>query len=402
MKGNLINSVLFTFLLMAGACTNHTADNHATYTCSMHPAVVADAPGRCPVCGMDLVPMARRAEEAQIPKELAQLLKSGSNGIIASIKTIKPQFKSVVITTDATGTVTYDARRIHTISARVAGRIEKSHLKYEYQEVKKGQKVADIYSPELLTAGRELLYLLQRDPDNGALIDAAMKKLRLLGMSDSQIKTLQQQHALPKTFSVYSPYDGFVISAPSTSTQAGQRDNDMDPTLKKGFVREGDYVDTGETLFRVVDTNALRISLDVPASWSATILEGDSVDLTFDHGATETATIDLVQPYFEPDRNFLKVRVVTNNTAHLHVGQLVTATLSMRSRESLWLPREAVIDLGNSKTVFVSDGAVLRPKKVVTGAVSKNEIEIRGGLVTSDEVAANAQFLTGSETIIKP
>lgn len=407
MKENWRNSLLFVVLLIAGACGKPTAEDAATYTCPMHPSVVADAPGTCPLCGMDLVRTTRHGEETEITRELAPLLKSPNEAVIASIKTIRPEFKSVVVTAEATGTVTYDPRKLYTIPARIGGRMEKVYLRYEFQKVKKGQKVADIYSPELITAQREFLYLLANDSENEALVQAATTRLQLLGMQDFQIRDLQRRGAVVNTFSIHSPYDGFVISNGDGQDLASASTEGVDGAGQGArgtatLVREGDYVAGGQTLFRIANTSAMRISLDIPASWSAMIHEGDTVELNLDNGAKQTATIDLVQPFFNASENFMRVRVYTHDASRLHVGQLVDATVSLGRRESLWLPKESVIDLGLDKVAFVREGAVMRPKIVMTGITSGNEIEIRSGLVTSDEVAANAQFLTGSESFIKP
>src|SRR5690606_28561843 len=113
---------------------------------------------------------------------------------------------------EAQGIVTYDTRNIYTIPSQIGGRLEKVFLKYPFQTVKKGQKVAEIYSPELLTAQRELLFLLENDSQNEALIKGARERLRLLGASESQINYLVQKRQPQNTFSIYSPYNGYVIA----------------------------------------------------------------------------------------------------------------------------------------------------------------------------------------------
>ena len=151
MKRSLKNS-LFVLLIIFSACdskeTTHVDD---TYTCPMHPTVISDRPGSCPVCGMDLVRKARSGEEVEITEDLSRLLKSPNEIVVASIKTIRGEYKSMPLFVEAQGVVTYDTRHIHTIPARVGGRLERVYLTYAFQRVSKGQKIADIYSPELLT-----------------------------------------------------------------------------------------------------------------------------------------------------------------------------------------------------------------------------------------------------------
>ena len=134
---------------------------------------------------MDLVRKARPGEELEITKDLANVIKAPNQSVVSSIKTTKPVYKSVPLSVEAVGIVTYDTRNIYTISARVSGRLEKIYLKYEFQPLRKGQKIAEIYSPELITAQRELLYLIENDPGNDDLIESAKSRLMLLGFSTS-------------------------------------------------------------------------------------------------------------------------------------------------------------------------------------------------------------------------
>src|SRR5687768_13171285 len=131
MKRNLRNSLFALLILFAAACnTEETSQGDDTYTCPMHPTVISDRSGSCPVCGMDLVRKARAGEEVEITDDLSKLLKSPNESVVASIKTIKGEYKSVDVSVEAQGVVTYDTRNIYTIPARVGGRLEKIYLKY--------------------------------------------------------------------------------------------------------------------------------------------------------------------------------------------------------------------------------------------------------------------------------
>ena len=415
---------LFGLLIMLVGCnTSETAHTHDTYTCPMHPTVISDQPGTCPVCGMDLVRKALQGEEVKITEDLSKLLKSPNQVIVASIETIKGDFKSVPVTVQAQGVVTYDTRNIYTIPARVGGRLEKIALKYTFQEVSKGQKIAEIYSPELITAQRELLFVLEHDSENQSLISGAKTKLELLGMSTNQINALVKRKEASNTISVYSPYSGYLISGQATSTataapsaessgmEDGMRASTSSPASSQGqiqttptgsLVREGDYVTAGQTLFTVVNNNALRIELNLPSAYNGSVTKGSKVELRFGKEHVKTATVDFVQPFFGEGEDFVKIRVYTHETEGLHIGHLVNATLHLNAREALWLPKEAVLMLGIQKVVFVKDGGVFKPKAVTTGLSSNGMIEIKDGLASSDEVASNAQFLVDSESFIKP
>lgn len=412
-------------LFFATSCSNGDAAHNDTYTCPMHPTVISDRPGSCPVCGMDLVRKARPGEEIKITEDLSRLLKSPNEVVVASIRTIRGEFKSVPVSLEATGVVTYDTRNIYSIPARVGGRLEKVYLKYAFQQVRKGQRVAEIYSPELVTAQRELLFLLENDPENEQLIHASRNKLELLGLTPSQVNTVVNNREAQTTFAIYSPYNGYVITggtapsvpsamSPAASTGGGMNDMGGAPASTTAqpasppsraaspLVREGDYVSAGEALFQIVNTSALRIELDVPGSDGGSVSRGDTVTLITGESKQRMASVDFVQPFFSEGENFTKVRVYTKETEGLQIGQLVKAMISVRRSESLWVPREAVLELGTQQVVFIKDKEVLRPKTITTGIRSGGLVEIKSGLASSEEIAANAHYLVDSESFIKP
>jgi membrane fusion protein, copper/silver efflux system len=430
MKKNWRNKIapsgLFFVLLFALACNKN--DDHAehadTYTCPMHPTVISDKPGTCPVCGMDLVRKAREGEEVEITEDLARLIKSPNEAIIASIKTIKGEYKSQSVKIDAQGIVTYDTRSLFTIPAKVGGRLDKVYLRYNFQPVKKGQKVAEIYSPELVTVQRELLFLLENDGRNESLIKATKERLQLLGASDAQINSVIQKREPTNSFAIYSPHHGYVIpetqpapvapmlsSSPSSGGMGdGMSGSSASPTQRAtsssvpggtDLIREGSYVSTGQTLFRIINTSALRVELNLPAASASSIKKGTNVTLDFENGDSTSATVDFIQPFFNEGQEFVTIRVFTKHSEKLHIGHLVRAHFATSTVEALWIPKEALVDLGVDKVVFIKEKKVFKPKKVVIGAKTGNVIEIRQGLSSSDEIAANAQYLIDSESFIK-
>ena len=195
MRNNLRNNIhwIAFLLLVLASCKgkeSHSANGGEQYTCTMHPQVVQDKPGLCPICGMDLVRKSRPGKEVKITKELSYLLKPTNVLVTSSIRTITPVQKAVEVKTEAKGVITHDTRKIATISARFGGRIEKLYVRYNLQPIQKGQKILEIYSPELVTVQRELIYLLQSDAGNSQLIELSRRKLKLLGLSESQINQL--------------------------------------------------------------------------------------------------------------------------------------------------------------------------------------------------------------------
>ncbi|MBN8651526.1 MAG: efflux RND transporter periplasmic adaptor subunit [Cytophagales bacterium] len=415
--------MLLTLLLVSACSPDKQAENADTYICPMHPTVVSDRPSTCPVCGMDLVRKARAGEEVEITEDLARLIKSPNEVVIASIKTVKAEYKSLAVTVQAQGVVTYDTRYVYNIPTRIGGRLEKVYLKYAFQPVRKGQKVADIYSPELLTAQRELLYLTENDKSNEELIRSAKSKLLLLGASEKQVDEIMARKEPVYTFSIFSGYDGYIISdnqqapamvtasSPATSSMGGgmgdagmgstpQTAAPSTPQPNAELIREGGYVTTGQPLFKVVNTSALRVELNLALAQAGSVKAGDKILLDLGNGKTEEAKVDFVQPFFSEGEEFIKVRVYVRNT-ELRIGQLVSATLQFQTSEALWLPKEAILDLGVEKIAFVKERGVFKPKKIITGIRFNGSIEVKQGLASSDEVASNAQYMVDSESFIK-
>ena len=401
------------------------ADHPDTYTCSMHPTVISDKPGTCPICGMELVRQARPGEELKITEDLALLIKSPSESVLSSVKTIKVENKSISLVVAAQGVVTYDTRNIHTIPSRVGGRLEKIYLKYAFQPVKKGQKVADIYSPEVVTAQRELLYLVENDPNNSELIESGKTKLLLLGISEGQLTNLISRKEAFSTLTIYSPYNGYLVadyqnpsalspiakmgSAPLAMNDAadGMSASSSPPSsyVEKASgvpIREGEYVGAGQTLFKVVSKSSLLVELDLPLSQATTIKVGDEAELDFGKLQSQKVSIDFTQPFVSENEEFVKLRIYLKDRKDLAVGQLVTASIHPKTVESLWVPKQSILDLGLDHIVFIKEDASFKPKKISAGLRFDNWVEITGGLSASDEIAINAQFMVDSESFIKP
>lgn len=416
-RNNIVTAFVLLGLLMT-ACSNHKHAGQAdTYTCPMHPTVVSDKQGVCPVCGMDLVRKAREGEEVKISEDLAKIIKSPNEVVASKIKTIKPAYKAMDGSVDAVGIVTYDSRNLYTISARTGGRLERVYIKYPFQKVSKGQKIVEIYSPELVAAQRELLFLLGSDAGNKELIDGARNKLQLLGFSNTQIDELVRGKEPSLTVSIYSPYNGYVVkegqnapaTAPSSATAsgmgamaAGSNSQVSTPTPESSteLTRVGSYVSAGQTIFKIVNTSSLFVELNLLASGAGLVKTHGDIFLDLGSGNSVKEKIDLVQPFVDRGQEFTKLRVYMGND-NIQIGTLVKATVPVSYPETLWVPKEAIVDLGVDQVVFVKDREVFRGRKVQTGIRSEGWIEIRNGLASSDDLAANAQYLVDSESFIK-
>jgi len=358
----------------------------------MHPTVVRDEAGPCPVCGMALVLKGVVGEELKITEERHYLPKPVKVAAISSIRTIVPTLKSMEIKVKANGIITYDPRKVTTISSRFNGRIEKLFVKYNFQPIHKGQKMLEIYSPDLLTAERDLLYVLKSDKENSELMDRAKEKLKLLGASDEQINQLISDEKESNSFSVYSSEEGYLTN--STDVLADRTDLE---------VREGMYVTAGQVLFSVADTKYVLAELDLFSRDITSIKVNDPVKIKIEETAeTCEAKINVIQPFYKDGQRFTKARVyLSNSNGHYRIGQLVSASLDKSSSASLWIPLSAQVNLGTRKIVFIKQDGMFQPREISTEYQSDKWIEVSGGIKINDSLAYNAQFLVDGESFIK-
>ena len=400
---------LLLVIVVAG-CNSSGKEKHATgkqqYRCPMHHEIVRDKPGNCPICGMDLVPFGGD-EKAITDVNLNTLLRPTNSYVMTSVPTTAIKESEEQIEVEALGTVAYDTRSIGSVSARVSGRIEKLYLKYTFQNVSTGQRVMDIYSPELLTAQQNLLFLIKNDADNLSFINAAKEKLLLLGVSTQQLQQIIQQQKPSLTISVYSNYSGHIHDALSMNTpmSTSRNMNNTEPVVTRELMlKEGMYVEKGQTLLSVYNPHRLWAVLNIYADNQNLVKVGNPVRIVPETAPDKDfrAKIDYIEPFFREGSKTLTARVYfENHEMNMPVGSQVKATIFGNTQKGNWLPKEAVISLGLDKIVFKKYGGIFKALKVETGLTYNNKIQVINGLTPYDAVAANAQFLMDSESFIK-
>jgi Cu(I)/Ag(I) efflux system membrane fusion protein len=430
---NSLTSLLLLLLIFLGACSQdrHTHAEGELYTCPMHPQIVKEGPGTCPICNMDLVRQNAALTLDTLPLEMGYLLQPANQAVISGIKTVQAEIRNVEAAIDVPGRITYDTRRIHNIAARFGGRIEKLYVRYNYQRISKGQKLYDIYSPAIVTAQEELIYLVNNDPGNVTLLNAARQKLSLLGLTNKQIRSIENSKKALMSLPVYSPYSGYVIDDVPTgqvasAMPAGGSNQASGNAMAAGMggaaapvamaqqsaatantvnlqTREGMYVTAGQTVFRVVNTDVVWGIFSTYPENMAALKVGQSVTITVENNESRRiqASVDFIEPIYSPDANLSAFRVyLQNGEEQLKVGNLLKGTIKI-SREGLWLPVRAVLDLGERQIVFVKKGEVFEPVEVSTGIRTDEWIQVLDGLSRRSRVAVNAQFMIDSESFIK-
>jgi membrane fusion protein, copper/silver efflux system len=414
----LIIQLIVSLLLFLLACNNDKKVEHTQhtksdrmkelYTCSMHPQIIREKPGNCPICGMQLVK--KDMDAASITGvQLESLLKPTDQYVISTIPVTAIIKEQIVAEIDALGRIEYDTRMTGNISARISGRIEKLYVRYKYQYIKKGEKIMDIYSPELLTAQQNLLFISKNDMGNTSLVEAAKQKLLLLGMSADQVHKIIQTGKPIFSVSVYSNVSGHLHNAGDGSVTMDQQSslssmNAINPSTELLNLKEGMYVQKGQILFSVYNPSKAWALLNIYTDGQALIQKGQLVIITPESGSGRSfqGRVDFIEPFYRQGSRTTSVRVYFDNSSlRLPIGSQVRGVIIAHPAMGYWLPKESVTSLGIDQIVFlkVTDG--FKPRKVNTGITTVNKIQITGGLSETDSVAVKAQFLIDSESFIK-
>ena len=402
-----------------------------TYTCPMHPEILQDGPGTCPICKMDLVPQQSTAAHGPADDNLNALVKPTNELVISGIKTVRPEKGSRTAEISLKGIINYNTNNWKSVSARVGGRIERLYVKYSYEQVRKGQKIMDIYSPDLANAQQELLFL--KNNSESVLLESAKKKLLLLGLTQNQIDQVIRSGKISPTISVYSPYSGYVAELVLNSTassgpsaQAGATRissasssgmNEMNSGVTDDAVpsvqlistgqalqiREGQYVSAGQKLFDLINTEQVWAEFFARPDQLKEFKRGMKVNvqaLDIDEQHSEVQ-VDLIEPYYRAGVNYSLIRAnLPNGNRAWKVGQLISVGKQSRV-EGYWVPRTAVLQLGKKYVVFVRRNSSFVPVYVQINTLSDEWADIGNSLGDKKEIAINAWFLVDTESFIK-
>ncbi len=297
------------------------------YTCSMHPQIRQPMPGKCPLCGMALILAVSGTEEDSGANY--DSIKLSENAIkLAEIETTPVIRKFADIEIRMSGKIQFDETRLSYITARVAGRIDKLYANVTGTRVKQGEHLAELYSPELLSAQQELIQALKTSPsglneNNSMLLESARERLRLWGLTPAQISDIESSNKIQDRLTFFSPIGGVVV----------EKD-----------VFEGSYVEPGMRLFTVVDLSSVWVVLDAYESDLAWISYGQKASIQIEAypGEVFYGKIALINPVLDPMTRTVKVRVnVDNANQKLKPEMLVNAIIRVQvSNEGAVIPPE--------------------------------------------------------------
>ena len=374
--------LLACLALFAAACTSGAGDAPAEsaatvlYTCGMHPEVVNDGPGSCPICGMDLTPMARPAGGSLVSVDPVVVQNMGVR--LAPVKR-GPIFRHV----RTLGEIEVAEDEISVVNLRYSGWIEKIRVDATGVEVKRGQTLFEIYSPEVVAAQDELLLSMRSEGADGPRSQAARSRLRNWDVPSSVIDGAIKDGASRRTIPVIAPRSGFV--------------------LHKNVV-EGARVNAGTDLYRIGNLQSIWVRTEVyehDAAW-VKAKQKASMEMTFAAGRQIVGMVDYVYPTLNTKSRTVTVRLEFPNPGlELKPGMFATVLIETRRKDdALIIPTEAIIHSGERQLVFVSRGiGRYEPRDIDTGVVGDRHLtEVLDGLREGERVVLSGQFLLDSES----
>ncbi|MCO6496903.1 MAG: efflux RND transporter periplasmic adaptor subunit [Chitinophagaceae bacterium] len=366
------------------------------YNCPMHPQVHSDTEDFCPICGMKLERVKTDNEPLELSLEM--LLKPANQAVVVQVPMVHMAQREEDDEVNATGVIEYNPDFSGSLSARFSGRIMKLYVKYRFQKIASGQPLMDVYSPDMVAAQNNLLFLLRQDAGNRSLIQAAKDRLLNMGMSSRQLGQVIRTGQPVQTVTMYSNRSG-VIYENNSGMDAGMQNTGTLPLS----IKEGMYVNKGDVLFSVFNPAKARVSLQIPAMYAEMIGKGNKVRVVPEGNAGNDFRAELkeILPQYGSAANTLAARIPFDNASlKIPVGSVVKAIIFTGYKKAQWLPEEAVYNLGMDKVVFVREQDGFIARKVNTGLVSNHLIQILDGLKQEEAVAANAGFLVDSESFI--
>ncbi len=375
----------------------HSAEEVAgetTWTCSMHPQIHQLEPGDCPICGMDLIPLEEEQNSGIDPNAMNM---SATAMQLANIQTAVVGSSELFKVVRLNGKVQEDERLIFSQSSHIPGRIEDLKVNFTGNYVNKGQVIASVYSPDLVTAQEELFEAQKIKDSQPQLFAAAKEKLKNWKLTDDQINQILASGKTLEIFDVLAEVSGYV-------------------TQKK--VNTGGYVRRGEAIYEVADFSRVWVLFDVYESDLPWINKGDKVSFTIESlpGQSFEGTIDYLDPVINPKTRVAKARVVQSNTGlklkpEMFVSGKVEAKLPQT--EAVVVPKTAVMWTGKRSVVYVKSqtkkGVYFNMREVNLGPALGESYVIEDGLQKGEEIAVNGTFsidaaaqLSGKPSMMSP
>ncbi|TBV27895.1 efflux RND transporter periplasmic adaptor subunit [Meridianimaribacter sp. CL38] len=382
--GILAVGLLLGWLLFGGSSKEEADHNHnevaqtnQMWTCSMHPQIMQPEPGDCPICGMDLIPA-----EAGADGLTADQFKLTANAMaLANIQTIVVGNGSVengIIKLSGKIAENEEANAVQV--SYFSGRIERLNISFTGEEVRKGQLLATIYSPELYAAQQELITAASLKASQPALYKAVRNKLKLWKLSETQINQIESSGKVIEDFPVYATVSG---------------------TVTEKLVEQGDYIKQGQPLLKIANLNTVWANFDVYENQIELFKKGQEVDIITNAYPNKQfkGKVDFIDPILNTQTRTVDLRVVLNNKeAIFKPGMFVTAEIEStktNSNEVITIPSSAVLWTGERSVVYLKTNPnepVFELKEVALSNKIGDNYEVLDGLFTGNEIVTNGTF----------
>ena len=349
------------------------------WTCSMHPQIRKDAPGKCPICGMDLIPLNQTGSDSGTSDPMALHLSQEAIQL-ANVMTSTVSRQKPVKEIRLYGKIQSDERSLQSQTAHIPGRIERLMVNFTGDLVKRGQTLAEIYSPELITAQQELLEAAQMKSTQPAIYEASRERLMQWKISEQQVNAIEESGKVKSTFPIIATSSGIV-------------------TARR--VNSGDHVAQGTVLYDIADLSNVWAMFDAYESDLPFLNQGDKISFTAQAlpGTVFNGKIDFIDPVIDPVTRVAKVRLEVNNSnGKLKPEMFITGILQAdltQYNNNLVIPRSAVLWTGKRSIVYVKVSPtepVFKMREIEIGPALGNSYIVIEGLKEGEEIVTSGAF----------
>jgi multidrug efflux pump subunit AcrA (membrane-fusion protein) len=338
----------------------------------MHPAYRSDKPGKAPDCGMELVPV---YDDSKLTPQAQQLM-----GVKSGVAELRDVGRSV----RTAGRIAVDETRLYKVSAKFDGYIERLYVNVTGQQIRRGEPLFSIYSPDLLATQQEYLLALRAAKQSPSLLEAAKQRLLLWDISSADVRALERSGTARKSLTIASPASGHVLNK---------------------IAVEGAKVTAGEPLFEIANLDRVWLLADVYESELPYIRIGATAAMTLSYipGRTWNGRVTFIAPTVDPMTRTVKVRVeFDNRDGALKPDMFADVVIEQPARRVIAVPDSAVLQTGTRNIVYViKDDGTFEPREVTLGTKSDRYYEIRDGVKAGEKVAIEANFLIDSESRLR-
>jgi len=402
------------------------AEDETLYTCGMHPQIIQEEPGNCPICGMKLVPKRKdkSGEESSGEREIAYWrapmnpdeiydepgksamgmdlvpvyedeLVGGVNISIDPVVELKMGIRTAEVkrgpltqTIRTYGHITYDETRMTRVNLKFSGWLETLHVDFTGEIVEKGQPLFDIYSPELITAQQDLIeafrnYQARNSETNKQVLDSVRRRLGYYDIAETEISEIEKSGAIRQALTIRSPYSGVV-------------------TQKNAF--EGAYVESGTTVYEIADLSRVWVEAHIYEYELAAVQKGQAVEMTLPYlpGKDYSGTVSYVYPYLQRKTRDVVVRLEFDNP-ELELKPDMYADVKIQTtmgETGIKIPARSVLRTGERNLVFIRRGpGEFTPREVSLGMpLDGGMVRVLNGVAPGETVVTSGQFMLDSES----